>query len=325
MGTAHYMSPEQARGLPIDARTDIFSLGVVLYRMVTGSLPFIGKTMPDVIASILRNEPPSLNSYQTDLPVELDRIVSKALRKDTEERYQSVADLLVDLEKLKQGLEFQTHLERLKREEESGPGQTAPEPTPVLPAASAAGVGINSELTLVRETLSGKHPVTEVGWRKLRAPLILATIIVAAVALAYLGYSRFGGPGNRAGISSLAVLSFTNSGDDPEKEYLSDGISESLINRLSQLPGMKVIANSSSSRYKSKDADPLAVGAALGVTAVLTGKVLQRGDDLLISVELIDARDRTQLWGRQYTRKAGDLLLVQETFRAGSLRPCESG
>lgn len=323
MGTAYYMSPEQARGLAVDARTDIFSLGVVLYRMLSGSLPFVGNTMNDVIASILRNQPPALTTYRPDLPVELDRIVTKALHKEVAERYQSVSVLLQDLETLKQRLEFESELERLNSEEGlnskeglGGPRQTSKATGRVLagtaPAMEAGvGAGINSEITRVRTTLSGKHANTKIKWPRHAAPLILTTLIAAIVALAYFGYSRYFGTRKSPGINSLAVLSFTNTGDDPEKEYLSDGISESLINRLSQLPGMKVIANSSSSRYKSKDADPEAVGTALGVTAVLTGKVLQRGDDLLISVELIDARDRTHLWGRQYNRKAGDLLLVQ--------------
>jgi serine/threonine-protein kinase len=313
MGTAHYMSPEQARGLPVDARTDVFSLGVVLYRMVSGSLPFVGNTMNDVIASILRNEPPALTTYRPDLPVELVRTVTKALNKEAAERYQTVSALLQDLETLKQRLEFETELERLNSKEGlRGPGQTSNAAARILAgAAPVSGAGVNSDITRVRTTSGGKRAITKIKRHRLRASLLLAAISVAAIGVAYFGYTRYWGARKNAGITSLAVLSFTNTGDDPEKEYLSDGISESLINRLSQLPGVKVIANSSSSRYKSKDADPEAVGTALGVTAVLTGKVLQRGDDLLISVELINAHDRTLLWGQQYSRKATELLAVQ--------------
>jgi len=313
MGTAHYMSPEQARGLPVDARTDIFSLGVVLYRMISGALPFVGNTMTDVIASLLRSEPLTLTECRPDVPVELDRIVTKAIRKEAAERYQSVSVLLQDLETLKQRLEFETELDRQNSNERlSGPRQTSPEPARVLSGtAPVPRAGINSEITRVHTTSAGKHAITKIEWPRVRTSLILATIVVATMALAYFGYSRYLGAGKKAGINSLAVLSFTNTGNDPEKEYLSDGISESLISRLSQLPGVKVIANSSSSRYKSKDADPEAVGTALGVTAVLTGKVLQRGDDILISVELINAHDRTLLWGQQYNRKADQLLVVQ--------------
>ena len=151
---------------------------------------------------------------------------------------------------------------------------------------------------------SGESVVSMLKRHKLGGSLILAMIIVATIALVYFGYSRYFSGSNRAGITSLAVLPFTNTGNDPEKEYLSDGISESLINRLSQLPGVKVIANSSSSRYRSENTDPREVATALDVAAVITGRVLKRGDNLLISVELIDGRDRTQLWGQQYNRKA---------------------
>lgn len=313
MGTARYMSPEQARGLPVDARTDIWSLGVVLYRMVAGILPFAGKTMSDIIAVILTTEPPALTTYGRDVPAELDRIVTKALRKDQAERYQSVKGLGLDLETLKQRLEFEAELDRIGSKEKGSGSVTVLKGTKraLGNGVVAARIGGDSELTHVRTTLSGEYVVSKIKRHKLGASLILATIIAATTALAYFGYSHYLGGGARAGITSLAVLPFTNTGNDPEKEYLSDGISESLINRLSQLPGVKVIANSSSSKYKAKDADPQEVGTALGVMAVLTGRVLQRGENLLISVELIDARDRTQLWGQQYNRKATDLLAVQ--------------
>jgi serine/threonine-protein kinase len=311
MGTAHYMSPEQARGLSIDARTDIFSLGVVLFRMVSGSLPFVGKTMPDVIAAILRNEPPLLAAYRPDVPVELDRIVTKALCKDIDERYQTVSSLLLDLETLKQRLEFETELERLNSKEGISGSRLTSEATTLIQTAQVTRPGINTEGHRLRTTSNGDSWVARMKRHKLGASLILATILLVTTAIGYFAYARYFAGNGRSTIASLAVLPFTNNGNDPDKEYLSDGISESLITRLSQLPGVKVIANSSSSRFKAKDADPQEVGKALGVTAVLLGKILQRGDTLLISVELIDARDRTLLWGQQYTRKASDLLVVQ--------------
>jgi len=311
MGTGRYMSPEQARGLPVDARTDIWSLGVVLYGMVARDLPFDGNTISDVIVAILTTEPPPLTTYGLDVPSELERIVTKALRKDREERYQSVKGLGLDLETLKRQLEFEVELDRINSKETlRGPNQATSGSRRAF-AATTPPAGINSEVTRVRTTSSDSYLVAKMKRNKLAASLILATIITTTMALVHFGYSHYLRGGTRASVSSLAVLPFINSGNDPEKEYLSDGISETLINRLSQLPGVKVIANSSSSRYRARDSDPQEVGAALGVTAVLTGKVLQRGDDLLISVELVDARDRTQLWGQQYNRKATDLLAVQ--------------
>ena len=311
MGTGRYMSPEQARGLPVDARTDIWSLGVVLYGMVARDLPFDAKTISDVIVAILTTEPPPLTSYGLDVPPELERIVTKALRKDREERYQSVKGMGLDLETLKRRLEFEVELDRINSKETlRGPNQATSGSRPAL-AGTTPPAGINSEVTRVRTTSNDSYLVAKLKRHKVVASLILATIITTTTALAYFGYSHYLGVPTRASVTSLAVLPFINSGNDPEKEYLSDGISETLINRLSQLPGVKVIANSSSSRYRASDSDPRDVGAALGVTAVLTGKVLRRGDDLLISVELVDARDRTQLWGQQYNRKATDLLSVQ--------------
>ena len=140
---------------------------------------------------------------------------------------------------------------------------------------------------------------------------MLATLVALALVGLYLIYARRAAPGSPATISSIAVLPFVNTGNNPDTEYLSEGISESLINGLSQLPGVKVIARSSSFKYKSQDADAQEVAKALGVEAILTGRVLQRGDDLIISVELVNARDKTQIWGEQYNRKAADVLQVQ--------------
>jgi eukaryotic-like serine/threonine-protein kinase len=147
-------------------------------------------------------------------------------------------------------------------------------------------------------------------WGTRAAWLALALVIVAIVAGGYSAYARYAAASGPGSITSIAVLPFTNTSNDPGQEYLSDGISESLINRLSQLPGVKVVANSSSSRYKGKDADPQEVARALDVAGILAGRVSQRGDSLSISVELIDGRDRTQVWGDQYVRKAADLFQV---------------
>jgi len=317
MGTARYMSPEQARGVEVDARTDIWSLGVVLYEMLTGHLPFTGKTMSDVIAAILITDPPALTKYVAHVPGEIERIVTKTLRKDREERYQSVKDLGLDLKTLKQRLAFESDLRRSDSAMRSNPAEPKttrrvkrPE-TLATEVTQVAATPTDHAASHTRTTSTGEYLVDEIKRHKRGALLILASVLVLTIAGGYFAYSRYISANRRAGISSLAVLPFVNASNDPEKEYLSDGISESLINRLSQLSGIKVIANTSSSKYKGKSTDPLDVGRALDVGAVLTGKVLQHGDDLSISVELVDARDRTQLWGEHYERKAKDLLTVQ--------------
>jgi serine/threonine protein kinase/Tfp pilus assembly protein PilF len=307
MGTARYMSPEQARGEVVDARTDIWSFGVVLYQMVAGHLPFAGKTMSDVLAAVLRADPPALTAYVPGVPVELDRIVTKALRKDPDQRYQSIKDLELDLKTLKQHLEFETELERSGGAKRISLAELRAKQRVTEPASTPT----DREVSHVQTTSTAEYLVSEIRRHKRGALLILASVVALTIAGAYFAYTRYSAS-RRAGITSLAVLPFVNTSNDPEKEYLSDGISESLINRLSQLPGIKVIANTSSSKYKGKNPDPLDVARALDVGAVLTGRVLQHGDDLSISVELVDARDRTQLWGEQYNRKATDLLSVQE-------------
>ena len=305
MGTSRYMSPEQARGEAVDARTDIWSLGVVIYQMATGRLPFSGKTNSDVLAAVIQTDPPALTTYAPDVPEDLDRIVTRTLRKDPEQRYQSVKDLELDLKNLRQHLKFETELKRSGDAKRSSPAGRQATRRVMGSARTSAGRAGNQ----IQTKPTARSILWKIERHKRAALFILATIVALTITGAYFTYTRYAARG-KAGITSLAVLPFANIGNDPETEYLSDGISESLINQLSQLPGIKVIANTSSSRYKGQNADPQDVARALDVAAVLTGKVLQRGDALSISVELVDARDRTHLWGEQYDRKATDVLAV---------------
>lgn len=303
MGTASYMSPEQARGLEVDARTDIWSLGSLIYEMVAGRLPFEGATTSDVIATILHREPPSLLLYRSDIPAELERIVEKALTKDREERYQLAKELSVDLKRLKQRLELEAELERSVTPDSDSRRTISPTSnTQVAAAATAEG-------KVAHTVSSAEYVVGEIKRHK-RAALLASALIVAAVAGAIVYYKYVG---NRSqAITSIAVLPFTNASGDANTEYLSDGISEDLIDKLSQLPGLKVIARSSAFKYKGKDFDPQEVANALGVEAIVSGRVVQRGDQLQVRAELINARDKTQLWGEQYSRSMTDVQSVQQ-------------
>jgi serine/threonine protein kinase/Tol biopolymer transport system component/tetratricopeptide (TPR) repeat protein len=272
MGTAFYMSPEQARGFAVDARTDIWSLAVVLYEMLAGRPPFEGQTGSDVIVSILDREPITLAKHSPDIPAELDWIVNKALRKDREERYQTTRDLLTDLKGLKRKLEFEEELER----------SVAPSITGETSAKSSRRAKVGTAGKRERAS-SGSTPAVA---RKRRA---------AAKA-----------------IDALAVLPLTNASPDPHLEYLSDGITESIINSLSQLPRLRVMARSSVFRYKGRDVAPQEIGRELGVRAVLTGRVLQIGERLVVAAELVDTTDETQLWGKHYNRDLSDIFEVQE-------------
>ena len=282
MGTAMYMSPEQARGLPVDARTDIFSLGIVIYQMVTDHLPFTGSSTYEIVASILNDkEAPSLAHFTREAPQELERIVAKTLRKDRDERYQNANDLLLDLKALKERLTFDAEMKRSGR-------------TPEFAATGKFNMRLTSS--------SGKQ-------RKLVAVFSLVVVVVAAI----VGLSFYFRRATTATtIESIAVLPFVNDNKDPNTEYLADGIPESIINSLSPLPNLKVMSRNSAFHYKGQELDLDQVAKELKVQAIVTGRITQGGDGLLIGVELINVQDRSQIWGRKYNRKLVDVFDVQE-------------
>ena len=267
VGTIAYMSPEQARGEALDRRSDLFSFGTVLYEMSTGRMAFGGNTSALVFDAILHKAPSSPVRINPDLPAALEQIINKALEKDPALRYQSAAEMLADLK-------------RLRRDSSSAHVQAVADTQPPKHSRKMLFAGVGS------------------------AALLL--VVVAAVFFVFRGQST----GKE--ISSIAVMPFVNSGNDPNTEYLSDGITESLINSLSQLPNLAVMARSSVFRYKGRDIDPQAVAKDLKVQAVVTGRVVQRGDQIIVSSELTDARTNRNLWGDRYDRKMADLLSVQQ-------------
>jgi eukaryotic-like serine/threonine-protein kinase len=270
LGTASYMSPEQARGLEVDQRSDIFSLGVVLYEMTTGKRPFEGATTSDLIVSILERDPPPLARFSAEVPTNLEWIVTKALRKDKQERYQTAKDLAVDLKNLKQALEFEANLIRTAQLDPSSGALASRSTGDVAARSEDSSSGIQTSGTASRRRRT------------------------------------------RKAIDSIAILPFTNVSNEPDADYLSDGITETIINNLSQLPRLRVMARSTMYRYKGKAVDPQQVGRDLDVRAVLAGRVLHRGETLLISTELVDVMDGSQLWGEQYSRRLADIFAVQE-------------
>ena len=295
IGTAAYMSPEQARGKRLDHRTDIFSFGVVVYEMMTGKKPFEGETAMDVMTAILHKEPAPIREAVPDVPRDLERIVSKLLRKDPDERYQTVKDVLIDLKDVRKELEFQDKL-KLTR-----PQKARTKDTTVVTSSTKA-----------QTTSSAEYIVREIGKRKVVFAVAFSALALAAGWVVYSTYrSRLTSSINHAPIASIAVLPFQNTRSDPENDYISEGLAESLIYGLSQLPNLKVSPTSAAMRYKGKETDPIKIGTELGVNAVMTGRFVQRGDDLTISVELVDVRDGSLLWGNQYDRKLADLMTTQ--------------
>jgi eukaryotic-like serine/threonine-protein kinase len=276
MGTMRYMSPEQARGQRVDARSDIFSLGVVLYEMIAGRLPFDGATSSDVLAAILRGRPKPLTKTVAHCPAELETSVAKALRKDRAQRYQTITELCNDLRQVKTRLEIDAALASLS------PNEIAARSSARLNTLSSAGlsealtVGPSGEIgkpTNIRRPRKGKTSRT---------------------------------------IDSLAILPLVNVSKDSQMEYLSDGITESIINSLAQLPKLRVVPASTVQRYKGQVTDPQLAGQELKVRAILTGRVQLLANSLIVKTELIDVHNNAQLWGEQYRRQLTDIFALQD-------------
>jgi serine/threonine-protein kinase len=307
MGTVGYMSPEQAQGKvrEIDHRSDIFSFGCILYEAATGLRAFDGKDVLDSLHKIVYAPTPQIRDTNAAAPFELQRIVRRCLAKEPEKRYQSIKDVGIELEELRQELkgfpEFQQTVQSAARVRSVSPDEQA-KPEGTYPLAIGT-----SEVGASRPTSSVEYVISGISRHKRAA--LAALLVVAGIAAASWYYLR--SQNSKGAIHSIAVLPFTNVSKDTDMEYLSDGISESLINSLSQLPNIKVIARSSSFRYKAKEVDLQEVAKALGVDTILTGEVTQRGENLSISVELVHASDKTQMWGEHYDRKMSDFLAVQ--------------
>jgi len=297
VGTGKYMSPEQARGLPVDTRTDVWSLGVVIYEMLAGYPPFTGDTGSDLIVAILDREPARLPEREPPIPLELQRIIRKALSKDREKRYQTIKDLAVDLESLRLELQLSAEHQRIMSSasfERPFTGQSV---------QTSRSIPINTA-----EQPTEAIPRPFVKSKSLKWVLAGAAALVLAVAVgAYIYLNQ----ATKPAIDSIAVLPFANVGLDPNTEYIADGITDSIIDGISQLPNLAVIARSSVFRYKGREIDPQAVAKELGVRAVLTGVITQRGDSLSISAELVDASNNHRIWGERYERQLSDILLVQ--------------
>jgi eukaryotic-like serine/threonine-protein kinase len=289
IGTVAYMSPEQARGKRVDARTDIWSLGVVTYEMLTGRRPFSGETELDILASTISTEPLPLSSFGRDLPAELEWIVSKALSKDVDERYQSAIEVRSDLLKIKKQIEFDGHVSRSENVS-SGAGLTK-----TTNVQSTVPTGITSKFQEAK--------TRRVGYA------ITAVVLLAAVLSAV--YFVFFWRKDNHRIDSIAVLPFENSSNNSDLNFVSEGLSEALIDRLSQLPQLKVVARNSSFAFRGANLDLREVARKLGARALVTGSVTQLGDEVMIRIEIVDAVENTHLAGANFRRKAGNVLDLQ--------------
>jgi eukaryotic-like serine/threonine-protein kinase len=280
LGTVAYMSPEQAKAQELDARSDLFSFGAVLYEMATGTMAFHGESSAETFKAILDAAPTPMTRLNPEAPAELERIISKVLEKDRNLRYQSAADLRSDLI-------------RLKRDLDSG-------------RASAVHASITADSRDRTQV-----PIPEAARPASRKLLVLgmaAMVLVGVVGAA--GYWMRGGSAAKK-IDSLAVLPFVNATADAKEEYLGDGLTESLIATLSQVPDPKVMARSTVFRFKGKEDDPQKIGQQLQVGAVLIGRITQHGDDVGVQADLVSTSDGSELWGSHYERKAADITQLQ--------------
>ena len=278
LGTVAYMSPEQVRAKELDARTDLFSLGAVLYEMATGTSPFRGESTGVIVDAILNRTPTPAVRLNPDLLPDLERIINKCLEKDRDLRYQHASDLRADLQ-------------RVKRDTES-----------------------------TRLAATRASPDKTLKSRNFR--IVLAACIVA-IGLVAVG-ARYLRSGRAPQVDSIAVLPFTNGVGDASSDYLSDGITESLIGNLAHVPQLKVKSRNSVFRYKGKDVDAQKAGNELGVSALVSGRVTLRNDKVEVSADLTDVRDNTEIWGQHYSGKSTDILSLQQQIAgdiAERLRP----
>ncbi|MDX6497460.1 MAG: eukaryotic-like serine/threonine-protein kinase [Blastocatellia bacterium] len=302
MGTVSYMSPEQSVGRDIDQRTDIWSFGVLLYEMLAGSVPFQGKDIHRQIIAIQETEAAPLSQLVEGVPDRLEEIVAKCLAKNKDERYQTAKDLLIDLRNLRRKLDVDAEIERTV--------------APAFRSTSAGALGGSTEgSSLNRETTSAavapassaEYVVTGIKQHKLAAGIALLVLLAAVTVTGFYLRAR----NSSATIQSIAVMPFVNESSKAEFEYLSDGMTETLITSLSQIPNLNVKARSSVFRYKGKETSPKTIGQELNVQAVLNGRVAQRGDDLTLNLELVDVQTENVIWSEQYNRKQTDLVSLQ--------------
>jgi serine/threonine protein kinase/Flp pilus assembly protein TadD len=287
IGTADYMSPEQAKGKEVDARTDIFSFGVVLYELTASGRPFDGETPIEKLGAILHKEAKPLPE---EVPAEIKRIIHKCLRKERDQRYQTIKDLLIDLKDVKQELELQKKLEQT-----------------VAPDQVERGTQILTPTTLdeIARSTTNQTAAQSAG----RRYATVAAAILLVLIVAFVGYRYSTSSSNQ--IQSIAVMPFENESGNQDVEYLSDGMTETLIKSLANLPNLNVKPRSLVFRYKGKNTDLKTISKELNVQAILNGRVSQRADQLTLTLELVDTEKESVIWSEQYQRKISDLVALQ--------------
>ncbi|PWT94519.1 MAG: hypothetical protein C5B55_02580 [Blastocatellia bacterium] len=287
MGTVGYMSPEQAQAKVIDNRSDIFSFGCVLYEAATGNAPFVGGSSFEILHKIIHEPAPAISDSNREVPAELQRIIRKCLAKERDKRYQSIGETSNDLAELVEALKAGAVRKESGESQQRGRAAVAPFPT--------------------AQTNSAEYVAS-----LLRQPKIFVGTAVLLIVglLAGVGIYMRGGKSETT-INSIAVMPFVNGPGNADVEYLSDGMTETLISSLSQLPNLTVRPRSSVFRYKGKETDPQTIGKELNVQAILNGRVEQHAQELSLFIELIDVTLNKVIWSQQYQRRQVDLISLQ--------------
>jgi serine/threonine protein kinase/tetratricopeptide (TPR) repeat protein len=290
-GTVAYMSPEQARGGRVDARSDVFSLGVVLYQMLTGERPFKGKASADLISSILRDQPAPVTEVRSDLPPHLSRILRRCLEKDPRDRYQTSRDVYNELKDL--------------RAETS----SAPKSEPVVTRPTSGAV-----------THIGARTPWRRAWAAGIAAILLLLTLYAARRFGILhGLSR--APEVGTGIRSIAVLPLDNYSGDPSQDYFAEGMTDELTADLATISRLRVISRGSAMQFKGKSRPPTPeIAKMLNVDAIVEGSVHRAGDKVRITAQLIDARADRHLWAKSFERSSRDVLALQDELASAIAR-----
>jgi len=274
IGTVAYMSPEQARGEPLDARTDVFSCGAVLYEMATGRQPFAGNTSAIIFDAILNRAPVSPVRLNPDLPADLERVVNTALEKDRDLRYQSAAELKTDLK-------------RLKRDSDSARSGKTPA-APVTPPP----------------------PARKIPWKSVA--LGAAVLLIGAAAVRWATHRHSGASAAAPGQTTIAILPFQNLGGDPSTDFLRLALPDEIATTLSYIPTLAIRPFAATQKYAKGDVDPQAAGRELRVADVLTGHFQKEGDQLRVTLEVIDTESNRLLWRDSSTAAAGNLIGLRD-------------